>query len=192
MSKNEFLRQLEYELRFISKEERDNALKFYSEYFDDAGVENEREVLKKLGSVKDVAEQIMADLNIKSTSYKVKNKKNRSKLPFIILAICLSPIIIPLFIAFLVVVLAIIVALVAVVGSVMISGLAVVLVGIIIFVLGVSLFFTSGFINGIFVTGIGFLILGIGLLLSIIIWYIFKFIIRLFKFITSKINLKRR
>ena len=62
MNRTEFLSQLENLLRNISPEERAEALQYYNDYFDDAGAENEQEVLEALGDPKKVAENIRKDL----------------------------------------------------------------------------------------------------------------------------------
>ena len=56
MSRWEFMRQLESLLSDISPNEREEALQYYNDYFNDAGRENEQEVIKALGSPEQVAE----------------------------------------------------------------------------------------------------------------------------------------
>lgn len=55
MSRWEFMRQLESLLSDISPNEREEALQYYNDYFNDAGRENEQEVIKALGSPEQVA-----------------------------------------------------------------------------------------------------------------------------------------
>lgn len=55
MNRAEFLAALEAQLRDITAEERDEALKFYNEYLDEAGPENEAAVLAELGTPQKVA-----------------------------------------------------------------------------------------------------------------------------------------
>lgn len=55
MSRWEFMRQLEELLSDISPNEREEALQYYNDYFNDAGRENEQEVIKALGSPGQVA-----------------------------------------------------------------------------------------------------------------------------------------
>ncbi len=62
MNRIEFMSQLESLLQNISSEERAEALQYYNDYFDDAGTENEQEVLKALGTPFKVAENIKRDL----------------------------------------------------------------------------------------------------------------------------------
>lgn len=63
MTKSEFISELESLLQDISEEERLEAIQFYQNYFDDAGLENEQRVLSELGSPSKVAQTIKADLN---------------------------------------------------------------------------------------------------------------------------------
>ncbi len=60
MSRWEFMRQLEELLSDIAPAEREEALQYYNDYFNDAGRENEQEVISALGSPEQVA-QIVKD-----------------------------------------------------------------------------------------------------------------------------------
>ena len=63
MNRREFMGQLERLLADIPGQERQEALDFYNNYFDDAGAENEDQVIRELGSPGKVAAIIKADLN---------------------------------------------------------------------------------------------------------------------------------
>ena len=58
MSKEEFLSQLEHQLSGMPENEKQEALQYYRDYFEDAGKEKEGEVLAALGSPEDVARNI--------------------------------------------------------------------------------------------------------------------------------------
>lgn len=62
MNKTIFLRELEQYLQGISEEERKEAVSYYENYFEDAGTENEEAVLAELGSPREVANSILAEL----------------------------------------------------------------------------------------------------------------------------------
>lgn len=62
MNRVDFMDQLECLLGSISPAERDEALQYYNDYFDDAGKENEQEVIEALGNPARVAENIKRDL----------------------------------------------------------------------------------------------------------------------------------
>lgn len=55
MSRWEFMRQLEELLSDISPSEKEEALQYYNDYFNDAGRENEASVIEALGSPEQVA-----------------------------------------------------------------------------------------------------------------------------------------
>ena len=63
MNKVEFMRQLESLLWDLSESDRLDAIAYYNDYFDEAGIENEQMVLQELGSPERVAAIIKADLN---------------------------------------------------------------------------------------------------------------------------------
>ncbi len=62
MNRAEFMNQLESLLQGIAPGEREEAIQYYNDYFDDAGMENEKEVIEALGNPARVAENIRRDL----------------------------------------------------------------------------------------------------------------------------------
>ena len=62
MSRTEYMRQLESLLQNIPDTEREEALQYYNEYFNDAGPENEQNVIEALGNPAKVAENIKKDI----------------------------------------------------------------------------------------------------------------------------------
>ncbi len=62
MNRVDFMNQLESLLQNISPAEREEALQYYNEYFNDAGEENEQDVIEALGNPAKVAENIKRDL----------------------------------------------------------------------------------------------------------------------------------
>ena len=55
MNRKEFIEQLSYLLQDIEDEERQAALEYYEDYFDEAGIENEALIIEELGSPERVA-----------------------------------------------------------------------------------------------------------------------------------------
>lgn len=64
MNRVEFMQQLERLLLDIPEHDRLDAIAYYNDYFNEAGPENEVNVLRELGSPERVASIIKADLNI--------------------------------------------------------------------------------------------------------------------------------
>lgn len=63
MSRWEFMRKLEELLSDISPSEREEALQYYNDYFNDAGKENEQSVIESLGSPEEVAKIVREGLS---------------------------------------------------------------------------------------------------------------------------------
>ncbi len=63
MNRIQFMTQLAALLQDLPVEERREAMKYYNDYFDDAGAENEQKVIAELESPEKVAENLKADLN---------------------------------------------------------------------------------------------------------------------------------
>ena len=66
MNRIEFMTELAALLQDVPQEERKEAMKYYNDYFDDAGEDNEQQVIEELGSPQKVAATIKADLNIRT------------------------------------------------------------------------------------------------------------------------------
>lgn len=62
MNRKEFINKLDYLLQDIEDIEREEALQYYEDYFDEAGSENESQVISDLGSPERVAAIIKAGL----------------------------------------------------------------------------------------------------------------------------------
>lgn len=60
MNRKEYIERLEQLLLILPCEEREEALQYYTDYFDDAGVEKEIDVMRELGSPEEVAAKIRA------------------------------------------------------------------------------------------------------------------------------------
>lgn len=75
MNKQEYLSELEAHLASLSEEERTNALQFYEEYFEDAGPENEQQVISELGKPFALAKSIICEQSAYSKSKSFANYK---------------------------------------------------------------------------------------------------------------------
>lgn len=79
MTRQEYLSELSSNLMSLSAEEREDAVRFYEEYFEDAGPENEAAVMEELGKPYTLAKSIICEQSAysKSQSY-AKLKASRS------------------------------------------------------------------------------------------------------------------
>lgn len=101
MNRQEFFRELEYLLRAIPENERTDALAYYNDYFDDAGVENEQQVIRELGSPEAVAQMILDDYEYSKETknehtsgiiHKIKHMSKSNKILIIVLLVFTFPI----------------------------------------------------------------------------------------------------
>lgn len=76
MNRNEFILRLKQALSSMPEEERRRAVEYYENYFDEAGPENEAEVLRELGAPEKVAADILK--NFHDVSQANKGKKRTS------------------------------------------------------------------------------------------------------------------
>ena len=63
MNRAEFMRRLAALLEDVAPTEREEAIQYYNDYFDDAGAENESDVIAALGTPEELARSIRAGLN---------------------------------------------------------------------------------------------------------------------------------
>lgn len=106
MTKTEYLKRIEMCLQDIPAEERRDAMSYYNDYFDEAGEENIREVIKELGSPEDVAAKIRENITdtVKANPQNNDAKENKAqKLPQWVITLMITGlvliIVVPLFIA---------------------------------------------------------------------------------------------
>lgn len=82
MNKQIFMNQLESLLSPISAQERELALQYYENYFEDAGEEKEAEVLKELGSPEEVAKIIFDEVEYKEEAIKTETANPEGSVSF--------------------------------------------------------------------------------------------------------------
>lgn len=64
MNRAEFLYILEKNLNALPADERNEAIRYYNELFDDAGIENEQKKISEFGDPKEISRQILIENNI--------------------------------------------------------------------------------------------------------------------------------
>ena len=184
MNKKEFIDELRSRLRRLPADEIASAVNYYEEYFSDAGSQNEGQTIEALGSPSAVASKIIGEYAISD----VKRARNERKHPLLIaiLAVCSSPITLPIAVCIMVVVLC--VALVF--FCLAVSGAAVAIAGS---VLTIASFwaFSSGFSTGIFYLGAGLLMLALGTAITIISVKLARMVFRSVQHLVGKLLIRR-
>ena len=155
MTRTEFIADLKKRLKRLPECDRYEAIKYYEEYFDEAGIEHEQDVIKELRSAAHIASRILSDYAEKEVANAKRSAKGGLRaLWFTILGIFAAPIAIPVAIILTVVIVLLCVALcvavfalilgcgiltIAAVGMLFVRpGSAIMLAGIILIAIGVT------------------------------------------------------
>lgn len=164
MNRQEFIKKLQSELSKLPKEEVQDIIDYYNEYFDEAGAENEEAVLKELGNPLKIAAQIKSDFAVKHLSNNKYNKSGEGKkgiaaIWWIILGIFTAPIAFPLALAGGLLAIAILLTIGFTLLAVLFCIGAFFISGIFALVIGIPILFVN-FANGIFSVGAGLVLMG--------------------------------
>lgn len=163
MNKNEYMKVLAHSLRRLPKEDFDQAMEYFEEYFADAGPENEQKAIEDLGTPKEAAKELIMNLAAKNASEPPKTVKRSFKAVWIcLLAVCAAPIALPLTLALVVLVASLILAALFLLVSIWVGALAVIATAVIGLVGGIALLFQTP-ANGLATLGFSFLCAGIGI-----------------------------
>lgn len=190
MSRVDFMSKLNALLQDVSVEERNEAMQYYNDYFDDAGLENEMQVIAELDSPEKVAAKIKAglggeddnrseysEMGYTDTRFESKDplaprhsveekdeppRTNNVIKILLIVAIVLvgGPIIIPVMIGVLGTIFALIFGVAALFIGLIITAIAIFVFGLILFGLGIAKLFVS--------LPVGCLMMGCGMILGVL------------------------
>lgn len=96
MTRKEFINELESRLHRLPEEDRFEAIKYYEEYFDEAGIEYESDVIAELKSPAHIASKILSDYATNEAKH-AKHWAGRGfrALWFMLLGIFAAPIAVP-------------------------------------------------------------------------------------------------
>lgn len=196
MSRKEFMQRLEALLSDLSENEREEALQYYNGYLDDAGSENEAEVLQELGTPEALAASIRQGLKedgsgngyFSENGFYEKEKKEtlneryrggkKSKTSggtialVIILCIFAAPVVIPVAISLLAVVFALTLTAVILLGVMFLVGIVCVAAGVCALIGSVldAVTFPAGAVLGI---GMSLVTIGLGVLCALLFGWLF-------------------
>lgn len=214
MNRAEFMEKLRELLSDISESEREEALNYYEDYFDDAGEENEQSVIESLGSPEKVARTIKDGLNdgngengefsengFRGYGDDAKNEVGkREKVKFsdrirglgtggmilvLILAIFALPILAPILLSIVSVIFGMIMAVIGLLFAALIAGIALVMAGVGVFAAAVVSLITSPAVS-VLLIGVSFLLVGIGILLAILGgWIVWKVVPSIIRWIVN-------
>lgn len=192
MKREEFLKELEYQLRRLPKAEREEAITYYQSYLDDAGPDQEEVVLRSLGTPREVAAQIIQEVAVRAVD-ETDGTAQKQKSPFstlwiVVLAIFASPIALPLAAAAVAVMVAILAVILAVLISVFLLLIASGISGVISVFYGIPVLFSAP-ASGMVVVGLGLALIGVGIIVmlglsecaEVVIHWVIRLFSRLFR-----------
>lgn len=170
MNKNDFLSELRNKLLSVPYDEREAAIRYYEEFFDDAGPENESSVISQLGSPEKVAQTILADAGQFSAQPPPPVPPaagfKRQSIPvwvIVLIAVFAIPVGIPLLGAAFGILVGFLGAVFGIVVSIVVLVLTLIISGIVLFSYGIVLLFTNPLV-GVATLGAGLILTGLGIL----------------------------
>lgn len=179
MTKTEYIAKLTKYLRKLPQKDYEEALEYFMEYFEEAGPENEAQVIAELGTPKEAAHEVISRLLDEKIIEDKSSLRNKTTILWIaILAVLASPVALPILLFFL----AMIVTLLMIIFAVIVTALALTFA---LLISGVYTFFTSfsllsvSLASTLFGGGLGLLMFGGALLLLLISFEICKLIVKL-------------
>lgn len=97
MTKVDYLAKLDKYLRKLPKEDYQETMDYFSEYFEEAGPENEAQVIAELGTPREAARDIISRLLDEKIINQEKTPKSRVSMVWLaILAVIITPVALPL------------------------------------------------------------------------------------------------
>ena len=203
MTSGEYLKQLEKYLRKLPQSDYEDAMEYFTEYFADAGPENEQAVIKELGTPETGSRRADAESSgqkvdereamEKEEKQKEKKKTTGANVVWIaILALFAAPIGAPILISILIVLLCAALCAALLDMSVFLIAVVGVAAGIKMLLRGILAVSVSSFGGFCFITGMGVFMLGISILCAVFGVYFAKWMGRLFVWCTRKVTKKRR
>ena len=189
MTRTEYLTQLELYLKKLPQADQIEAMDYFRELFDDAGVEGEEELIASLGTPKEAAHEVLSNLLDKKINEAPAQKNNRQLLHIALLALLAAPIGIPVGIAIILTIIALFIASASVILAFFTVSVTGILLGGLFIVESFSILAQakSAFI---LIFGSGLLAIGASSLVLLGISYVARFfgllIVRLVQFVLKK------
>jgi uncharacterized membrane protein len=173
-----YLQDLETNLKALPKDEREEAMVYYSEYLADGGL-SDGAAVAEFGTPKNLARRLVADYYMdEEREVPEENQKSPFGLAkIIILAICASPILIPVMITVVALLFAVLVTFGALVFSLLVTLLALG-VAAIVSVIGGIVVLSQSFLGGLFYIMIGLAVVGALMLLRPMVFALIKWLKR--------------
>ncbi|MCR5589952.1 MAG: DUF1700 domain-containing protein [Lachnospiraceae bacterium] len=177
MNRTEYIKELEKRLKYIPKEDREDAIEYYTELMSDMEVDENEDVTARLGTAKDAAKKILDECTQKHVDEYEENKTVKGHATVVwlsVLGLLSLPISLPLGIAVLAVAVSLIIVVLALIITAAVTAAALVISG------AASLIFAwtaPGIAQKAVVFGLGLCTLALGVLLGLGVYFLTRLIV---------------
>ena len=179
MTRTEYIAKLTKYLRKLPQKDYEEALEYFMEYFEEAGPENEAQVIAELGTPKEAAHEVISRLLDEKIIEEKSSLRNKTTILWIaILAVLASPVALPILLFFLAMIVTLLMIIFAVIVTALALTFALLISGVYTFFASFSLLSVS-LASTLFGGGLGLLMFGGALLLLLISFEICKLIVKL-------------
>jgi uncharacterized membrane protein len=113
MTKTEYLRELDRYLKKLPRVDYEEAMAYFTEYFDEAGDENAQQVMADLGTPKEAANELIQNLLDDTAPLAKRQRSTKEKILLATLALLSAPVTIPLIISFIAIIFAVVITILA-------------------------------------------------------------------------------
>ena len=177
MTREEYMAKLQKYLRKLPKQDYEDAIEYFNEYFSDTDEEGQQKLMEELGTPKEAAADLMCNLldrKLQEQDTDIEEKKSKKGIITLsVLAILSTPVTVPLFIALLAVLFAVAICVFCVIFSDFIAAFGVLLIGGKLLLRGL-VSFPYSLSGALTVTGCGLFGIGCAILLYILGIYLCK------------------
>ena len=177
MTREEYMAKLQKYLRKLPKQDYEDAIDYFNEYFSDTDEEGQQKLMEELGTPKEAAADLMCNLldrKLQEQDTDIEEKKSKKGIVTLsVLAILSTPVTVPLVIALLAVLFAVAICVVCVIFSDFIAAFGVLLIGGKLLLRGL-VSFPYSLSGALTVTGCGLFGIGCAILLYILGIYLCK------------------
>ena len=194
MTREEYMAKLQKYLRKLPKQDYEDAIEYFNEYFSDTDEEGQQKLMEELGTPKAAAADLMCNLldrKLQEQDTDIEEKKSKKGIITLsILAILSTPVTVPLFVALLAVLFAAAICVACVIFSDFIAAFGVLLIGGKLLLRGL-VSFPYSLSGALTITGCGLLGIGCAILLYLLGIYLCKWTGMLLIMLARKLAGKR-
>lgn len=195
MNREKYLRELDKYLKRLPQRDYESAIGYFREYFEDAGEENEQQVIQELGTPKEAAAEVLRNLLAESSKELQQGKNGNShvgsNIRIAVLAVLAAPVGLPLALAAIAMIATIVIMMAVVVLCVFVLSLSLFCFGGKLFLRGIVAFAAS-VPGALLLCGLGILAVGCSILSVMLAVYLTKWLSAGIVMISGRVIRKRR